>query len=35
VVIALTFPMFRGRIRAIVASNGSNGTENKYKEEVN
>ncbi|MFW6149401.1 MAG: ABC transporter permease [Atribacterota bacterium] len=27
VVIALTFPLFRGRIRAIVTSNGSNGTE--------
>ena len=29
VVIALTFPLFRGRIRAIVTSNGSNETENK------
>ena len=27
VVIALTFPLFRGRIKAIVTSNGSNGTE--------
>ncbi len=27
VVIALTFPIFRGRIRAIVTSNGSNGSE--------
>jgi putative ABC transport system permease protein len=29
VVIALTFPLFRGRIKSIVASNGSNGVENK------
>ena len=29
VVIALTFPLFRGRVKSIVASNGSNGTENK------
>jgi len=29
VVVALTFPLFRGRIRAIVPYNGSNGKENK------
>jgi putative ABC transport system permease protein len=29
VIIALTFPLFRGRIKAIVTTNGSNGVENK------